>query len=66
MQDGEVVTVSVGVELTSDVRHVVTSFLENHRVEAPLEHGEAILIVHEIANQIGERDVKVGLGNTKA
>ena len=82
-QDGQVVAVSVGMELASDVRNVVTSFLEDRRVEAatggteglcgplasqagvPLEHEEAIPTVPVIAYRIGERDVKVGLGNTK-
>ena len=72
-QGGEVVVVSQGVELVSDVRNVVTSFLAEDLCEplaswawVSLDHGEAILVVHEIANRIGERDVKVGLGNTKA
>ena len=33
--DGQVVTVSVGVELVGDMRSVITSFLEDHHVEAP-------------------------------
>ena len=33
-QNGQVVTVSVGVELVDDVRSVITGFLEDHHVEA--------------------------------
>ena len=71
------------MQLISDVRHVHTSFQENHHVEAvadgtedlceplarqawvPLEHREATLVAHEIANRIGERDVEVGLGDVE-
>ena len=69
-EDGQVFAVSVGVEVVSDVRYVVTSFLEDHHVEVAAGGTEDLcgpmLLVHEIAIRIGERDVKFGPGNTKA
>ena len=33
-QDGEVVTINVSVEVVRDMRYVISSFLENHSMQA--------------------------------
>ena len=83
-EDGEVVAVSVSVEVVRDMRYVIPGFVKDHSMEAstgsrndlgavlaswawiPLEHREAVLVVHVVTDGVTEEALPKGLGLSQA